>query len=47
MDEPMASLDRDAKDEILPFLEKLHDSLAIPVLYVSHDIEEVERLAVG
>lgn len=45
MDEPMAALDRDAKDEILPFLEKLHDSLAIPVLYVSHDIEEVERLA--
>ena len=45
MDEPMAALDRDAKDEILPFLEKLHESLAIPVLYVTHDLVEVEQLA--
>lgn len=45
MDEPLAALDRFSKDEILPYLEALHDSLSIPVLYVSHDIAEVERLA--
>jgi molybdate transport system ATP-binding protein len=45
MDEPLAALDRLAKDEILPYFEKLHASLAVPVLYVSHDLSEVERLA--
>jgi len=45
MDEPLAALDRFAKEEILPYVERLRDSLAIPVLYVSHDIAEVERLA--
>jgi len=45
MDEPLAALDRASRDEILPYLEALHDSLAIPVLYVSHDLAEVERLA--
>jgi len=45
MDEPLSALDRQTKDEILPFLERLHASLALPVLYVSHDIAEVERLA--
>jgi molybdate transport system ATP-binding protein len=45
MDEPLSALDRFAKDEILPYLERLHATLAIPVLYVSHDIAEVERLA--
>ncbi|WP_319413516.1 molybdenum ABC transporter ATP-binding protein [uncultured Cohaesibacter sp.] len=45
MDEPMAALDRFSKNEILPYLERLHDELNIPVLYVSHDIAEVERLA--
>jgi molybdate transport system ATP-binding protein len=45
MDEPLAGLDRLSKDEILPYLEALHTALAIPVLYVSHDIAEVERLA--
>lgn len=45
MDEPLSALDRDAKGEILPFLERLHDRLALPVLYVSHDMGEVERLA--
>jgi molybdate transport system ATP-binding protein len=45
MDEPLAGLDRLSKDEILPYLEALHAALAIPVLYVSHDIAEVERLA--
>jgi len=45
MDEPLSALDRETRDEILPFLEKLHETLAIPVLYVTHDIAEVERLA--
>jgi molybdate transport system ATP-binding protein len=45
MDEPLAALDRLAKEEILPYFEKLHASLAVPVLYVSHDLSEVERLA--
>ena len=45
MDEPLAGLDRFSKDEILPYLEALHAALSIPILYVSHDIAEVERLA--
>jgi molybdate transport system ATP-binding protein len=45
MDEPLAALDQETKDEILPFLERLHDSLSLPVLYVSHDMGEVQRLA--
>jgi molybdate transport system ATP-binding protein len=45
MDEPLSALDRQTRDEILPFLERLHSSLALPVLYVSHDMAEVERLA--
>jgi molybdate transport system ATP-binding protein len=45
MDEPLAGLDRFSKDEILPYLEALHAALSIPILYVSHDIGEVERLA--
>jgi len=45
MDEPLSALDRFSKDEILPYLERLHASLSIPMLYVSHDIAEVERLA--
>ena len=45
MDEPLAALDRTAKAEILPYLESLRDRLSIPILYVSHDIAEVERLA--
>ena len=45
MDEPLTALDRDSKSEILPFLERLHEELAIPVLYVSHASDEVGRLA--
>ncbi|WP_172331498.1 molybdenum ABC transporter ATP-binding protein [Mangrovicoccus sp. HB161399] len=45
MDEPLSALDRISKDEILPYLERLHAGLSIPVLYVSHDMAEVERLA--
>lgn len=45
MDEPLASLDLKRKAEILPYLERLHDELDIPVLYVSHATDEVARLA--
>lgn len=45
MDEPLSALDRDAKREILPYLEKLARNFALPVLYVSHDLSEIERLA--
>jgi molybdate transport system ATP-binding protein len=45
MDEPLAALDAISKAEILPYLERLHDELSIPVLYVSHAIDEVTRLA--
>ncbi len=45
MDEPLAALDRQSKTEILPFLERLHEELSIPVLYVSHAPDEVARLA--
>jgi molybdate transport system ATP-binding protein len=45
MDEPLAALDQTRKDEILPYLEHLHDELEIPVLYVSHAADEVARLA--
>lgn len=45
MDEPLAALDVARKQEILPYLERLHDELAIPLLYVSHQPDEVARLA--
>ncbi len=45
MDEPMASLDPSRKAEILPYLEQLKEWLGIPVLYVSHSLNEVSRLA--
>jgi molybdate transport system ATP-binding protein len=45
MDEPLAALDLQRKQEILPYLERLHDELAIPVLYVTHSPDEVTRLA--
>ncbi len=45
MDEPLSALDRATKNEILPFLERLRDRLSLPVVYITHDIAEVERLA--
>ncbi|MCB8748023.1 molybdenum ABC transporter ATP-binding protein [Rhodoferax sp. U2-2l] len=45
MDEPLAALDLARKQEILPYLERLHAELDIPVLYVSHSPDEVARLA--
>lgn len=45
MDEPLAALDQQSKQEILPYLESLHRQLSIPVIYVSHSTDEVARLA--
>jgi molybdate transport system ATP-binding protein len=45
MDEPLAALDLKRKQEILPYLERLHDELEIPLIYVSHAPDEVARLA--
>ena len=45
MDEPLAALDAARKAEILPYLERLQTELDIPVIYVSHAIDEVARLA--
>lgn len=45
MDEPLAALDLRRKQEILPYLERLHRELSIPVIYVSHAPDEVARLA--
>ncbi|MBC3377089.1 molybdenum ABC transporter ATP-binding protein [Pseudomonas sp. SWRI92] len=45
MDEPLAALDTRRKNEILPYLQRLHDELDIPILYVSHSQDEVARLA--
>jgi molybdate transport system ATP-binding protein len=45
LDEPLASLDFDRKVEIMNLIERLRDEFRIPILYVSHAIEEVSRLA--
>ncbi|WP_323613583.1 molybdenum ABC transporter ATP-binding protein [Pseudomonas putida] len=45
MDEPLAALDGPRKREILPYLERLHEELDIPLVYVSHAQDEVARLA--
>ncbi|MDX1710013.1 MAG: molybdenum ABC transporter ATP-binding protein [Rhodovibrionaceae bacterium] len=45
MDEPLASLDQPRKEEILFFIEKLRDEFAVPIVYVSHAMAEVVRLA--
>jgi molybdate transport system ATP-binding protein len=45
MDEPLASLDEARKTEILPYIERLRDTAGVPIIYVSHQIAEVARLA--
>lgn len=45
MDEPLAALDRPRREEIMRTIERLRDELGLPILYVSHDCAEVERLA--
>ena len=45
MDEPLAALDAERKAELLPYLERLHQQLALPIVYVTHAMDEVARLA--
>ncbi len=45
LDEPLAALDQPRKEEILPFIEHLRDEFAIPIIYVSHAMPEIVRLA--
>jgi len=45
MDEPLASLDMQRRDEVLRYIELLRDSLHIPIVYVSHSVGEITRLA--
>ena len=47
MDEPLAALDEARKAEILPYIERLRDEAGIPIVYVSHSVAEVARLATG
>src|SRR5258705_11371031 len=44
-DEPLASLDEARRAEILPYIERLRDEAGVPILYVSHSVAEVARLA--
>jgi molybdate transport system ATP-binding protein len=45
LDEPLAALDGARREEVLPYLETLRDQLAVPMVYVTHDFDEVSRLA--
>jgi molybdate transport system ATP-binding protein len=45
MDEPLAALDEERKLEVLPLIERLRDEFKVPIVYVSHAIDEVVRLA--
>jgi molybdate transport system ATP-binding protein len=45
MDEPLASLDEARKHEVMPFIERLRDEARVPIVYVSHSVPEVARLA--
>jgi molybdate transport system ATP-binding protein len=45
MDEPLASLDEARRAEILPYIERLRDEAGVPILYVSHSVAEVARIA--
>ena len=45
LDEPLSNLDLPSRAEILPHLERLHDELSIPIVYVSHEIGDVMRIA--
>ena len=45
MDEPLSALDSNSRAEILPYLERLHRQLELPIIYVSHALDEVSRLA--
>jgi molybdate transport system ATP-binding protein len=44
LDEPLASLDRARKQEILPYLARLRDEARVPMIYVSHQAGEIQKL---
>lgn len=44
MDEPLANLDQGRKEDILPFLDRIHGALSLPIVYVSHSLYEITRL---
>jgi molybdate transport system ATP-binding protein len=45
MDEPLSGVDRARRDDILALIERLRDEMRLPILYVTHDMREAERLA--
>jgi molybdate transport system ATP-binding protein len=45
LDEPLAAVDVERRRRILPYLERVRDDLALPIVYVSHDADEVRQLA--
>lgn len=45
MDEPLAGLDTARRDDLMPYLDRLHNELSLPILYVSHEMDEIARLA--
>ena len=45
MDEPLTSLNRDRREEVMEVIERMRDQLWLPILYVSHDRAEVDKLA--
>jgi molybdate transport system ATP-binding protein len=44
LDEPLASLDRARREELIPYLQRVRDETALPIVYVSHSADEVQRL---
>ncbi|MDR1076026.1 MAG: ATP-binding cassette domain-containing protein [Xanthomonadaceae bacterium] len=43
-DEPLSSLDRNRREELIPYLQRIRDEIRLPMIYVSHHLDEVERL---
>lgn len=44
LDEPLSSLDRARREDVIPFLQRLRDHTRLPMVYVSHSLDEVQRL---
>ena len=45
LDEPLSALDQARREELIPYLQRVRDDLAIPMLYVSHTLDDVRRIA--